>query len=179
MPRSLRAFYVLLALLVVPATTWSAAAGARAVPPTELTTLAELDACWTEVSRTVATGDFEAYAAVYHPDAVLVSADSTVPIAEALANWEPGFVETREGKSRPQVAFRFTRRAHDATTAHETGMFRFTSQVPGGEPNVQLIHFEALWVRTAGSWLMLMEYQKGPATREEWDAAGSSAGPLR
>ncbi|MGD2123925.1 MAG: hypothetical protein PVJ76_19395, partial [Gemmatimonadota bacterium] len=33
----------------------------------------ELDAFWAEVSRTVAEGDFEGYAATYHEDAVLVS----------------------------------------------------------------------------------------------------------
>lgn len=177
MRRSRRAFPVVLALLAASAAAWSATAGPPPEPQTESTVLAELDAGWTEISRTVAAGDFEAYAAFYHPDAVLVSADSTTPIAEALRNWEPGFVDTREGRSQPRVEFRFTRRAHDATTAHETGIFRFTSQVPGGEPSVQFVHFEALWVKTSGRWLMLMEYQKGPATSEEWDAAQSSPRP--
>ena len=44
----------------------------------------ELDAYWAEVSRTVAEGDFEGYAALYHEDAVLVSSPSqaSMPISE-------------------------------------------------------------------------------------------------
>jgi ketosteroid isomerase-like protein len=171
MPQFRRALCVLLTLLVVPATAWSEAGVRQAESPE----LAELDAYWAEVSRTVATGDFDAYSALYHPDAVLVSADSSVPIAEALRNWEPGFVETRAGASQPQVHFRFTRRVHDATTAHETGIFRFTAQTPGGEASVQFVQFEALLVKRSGDWLMLMEYQKGPATSEDWDAAGEGS----
>jgi ketosteroid isomerase-like protein len=146
-------------------------AAAPAVAQTDSSTLTELDAFWAEVSRTVAEGDFAAYSATYHPDGVLVSGDRTSPIAAALDNWEPGFAETREGTSQPRVDFRFTRRAHDPTSAHEIGIFRFTSQVSGGEPSVQYVHFEALMVKRAGGWLMLMEYQKGPATQAEWDAA--------
>ena len=134
---------------------------------------AELDALWAEVSRTVAEGDFAAYSAVYHDDAVLISGPSgtSVPIAQALRDWESGFVATRNGESEPSVEFRFTQRLHDATTAHETGIFKFSSSMRGGAPVVQYVHFEALLVKR-GSWVMLMEYQKAPATREEWEAAG-------
>ncbi len=38
--------------------------------------LAELDAVWAEVSRTVVEGDFDGMAAVYHKDAVLVNSAS-------------------------------------------------------------------------------------------------------
>jgi len=135
-------------------------------------TAQELDAYWVEVSRTVASGDFEGYSALYHPDAVLVSGTTSVPIAQALSNWAAGFAETREGTSTPQVDFRFTERRHSETTAHETGIFRFTAQTPGAEPVVQYVHFEALMVKTTG-WLMLMEYQKSAATEQEWEAAHS------
>ncbi len=158
----------ILSLLIVVCGASSPALAAQEADPA---ILAELDTYWAEISRTVAEGDFDAYAASYHPDGVLVSGDKTTPIAEALRNWQSGFVETREGRSRPQVDFRFTRRAHDPTTAHEIGIFRFTARAAGGEPSVEYIHFEALMVKRAGVWLMLMENQKGPATREEWDSA--------
>ena len=132
----------------------------------------ELDAFWSETSRTVSVGDFEAYSALYHADAVLISGSSgtSVPIAQALQDWESGFASTRRGEDKPSVEFRFTQRLHDATTAHETGIFRFESQGPDGDPVVRYVHFEALLVKADG-WLMTMEYQKSSATREEWEAA--------
>jgi hypothetical protein len=86
---------------------------------------ADLDAFWAELSRTVAEGDFEGYAATYHEDAVLVSglSGTSYPISQALDGWKQGFVDTKAGKMRASVEFRFTQRLSDATTAHETGMF--------------------------------------------------------
>ena len=134
---------------------------------------AELDAFWAAVSKSAAEGDFEAMAAAYHPDAVLVSESrgKSLPIAEALAGWKPGIEETRSGAMSASVAFRFTRRLNDATTAHQTGIFRYEESRPGSEPSVVYIHFEALLVKK-DRWLMTMEYQKQPATEEEWIAAG-------
>ena len=58
--------------------------GLPTTAPAQVTT--ELDAYWAEVSRTVEEGDFEGYAELYHPDAVLVmQGQGTVPIGEALA----------------------------------------------------------------------------------------------
>jgi uncharacterized protein (TIGR02246 family) len=134
---------------------------------------AELDAYWTEVSRTVAEGDFEGYAKIYHPDAVLVVGGSgSYPIATALAGWKPGFDDTREGRAEAGVEFRFTERLIGETTAHETGIFRYFLSPDEGEEQIALVHFEALLVKKDGRWLMLMEYQKGPATDAEWAAAG-------
>lgn len=39
-----------------------------------------------------------------------------------------------------------------------------------GQPRDDYVHFEMLLVKRNG-WKLLMEYQKGPATEEEWDAA--------
>jgi ketosteroid isomerase-like protein len=141
----------------------------------------ELDAFWAEMARTVREGDFEGYGALYHPDAVLVSAGSetSYPIARALAGWEQGFVDTREGRARAGVTFRFTQRLHDETTAHETGIFRYTLEPQGGTERVALLHFEALLVRKDGTWQMVMEYQKQPATEEEWEAATSNPADAR
>lgn len=134
----------------------------------------ELDAYWAEVSRTVAEGDFDGYGALYHPDAVLVSlgSGSSYSITEALAGWEQYFVDTRQGRAEASVQFRLTQRLHDAATAHETGIFRYRLNAEDGEPIDALVHFESLLVKKDGEWLMVMEYQKDPATEADWEAAG-------
>ena len=137
----------------------------------DATTVA-LDAFWTEVSRAVAEGDFEGYAATYHPDAVLVSEarETSYPIASALNGWKQGFIDTNAGRMKASVEFRFTRRLNDETTAHETGIFHYSAKADEGEATDDYIHFEALLVRKDG-WKMLMEYQKTPATMDDWVAA--------
>lgn len=135
-------------------------------------TSAELDAFWAEISRTVAAGDFEGYAATYHRDAILVSVanETSYPIALALTGWQQGFEDTKNGKVVANVEFRFTQRLNDETTAHETGIFHYMAKPDEGEATDQYLHFEALLVKTS-SWKMMMEYQKVPATKEEWAAA--------
>ena len=132
----------------------------------------ELDTYWAEVSRAVNTGDFEAYKATCHGDAVLVSESKHMsqPLAVALARWSNDFANTRDGKISSKVEFRFSKRFGDATTAHETGIFRFTAQKSGEEPTIEYIHLEALLVKRGGAWKILMENQTGPATAAEWDA---------
>jgi uncharacterized protein (TIGR02246 family) len=160
MTRRTRMAVVATALLALPATA-----------PAQVTT--ELDAYWAEVSRTVGEGDFEGYAELYHPDAVLVAGGSgTYPIARALAGWKQGFDDTREGRAKAGVEFRLTERLNDATTAHETGIFRYTLAPEEGDDVIAQVQFEALLVKKDGKWLMVMEYQKGPATDAEWAAAG-------
>jgi len=129
----------------------------------------ELDAYWAEVSRTVREGDFGGYSATYHPDAVVIFGMATQPISTALAGWEQGFTDTKAGRNSSSVQFRFSERRNDATTAHETGIFRFESKTASGEGSAQYIYFEALLVKRDG-WKMLMEYQQDPATEAEWDA---------
>lgn len=134
--------------------------------------LAEIDAFWAEVARAVHEGDFEAYAACCHPDGVLVSEAKgrTEPFAAALARWKPEFADTRAGSMTAEVEMRFTRRLGDATTAHEVGIFRYTSRSDGQAPRTAHVPFEALLVKRDGRWLMLMEYQKAHVTQAEWDA---------
>jgi ketosteroid isomerase-like protein len=132
----------------------------------------ELDAFWAEMSRTVEEGDFEGYGALYHPDAVLVMLSSgSVPIGNALDGWKQLFVDTQEGRAEASVEFRFTSRLNDTTTAHETGIFRYSFKPADGEAQVAPVHFESLLVKKDGKWLMVMEYQKSQATAEEWAAA--------
>jgi ketosteroid isomerase-like protein len=134
--------------------------------------LAELDAYWAEVSRAVREGDFKAYVATCHPEGVLVSGTKQMsqPLATALARWEKDFIATREGKVRGNVEFRFSRRLGDATTAHETGIFRYTSLEAGAPPKYEWMRLEALLVKRGDTWKILMENQIGAATQADWDA---------
>ena len=137
----------------------------------EAQTIDQLTAYWAEVSRTVEEGDFAGYAALYHPDAVLVStlSNNSYPIATALEGWEQGFIDTREGRSEARVRFRFSQLLNDGTTAHQTGIFNYRLESASGDVADQYIHFEALLVKK-GEWKMVMEYQRAPATMQEWDA---------
>jgi len=137
------------------------------------TVQSELDAFWAEVSRTVGEGDFEGYAATYHPDAILVSGTSgtSYAISQALDGWKQGFDDTKAGKMKAGVEFRFTQRLSDATTAHETGIFHYFTVDGEDQRTGQYVHFEALLVKKQG-WKMMMEYQESLATEEEWNAAG-------
>ena len=132
--------------------------------------IAELDAYWREVARAVREGDFEAYRATCHEEGVLVSgsAKTSYPLTQALERWKQGFLDTRAGRMKASVEFRFSQRWGDATTAHETGMFRYSSVDAAGQASVKYVHFEALLVKR-GSWKILMEYQKSPATPEDWE----------
>ena len=134
--------------------------------------VAELDAFWNEISRAVEEGDFEAYAATYHPDAILVSGlnGTSYPIETALARWREDFEDTRTGAMDASVEFRFTARWHDDTTAHETGLFRYVTTLADGITFQQLLHFEALLVKKDG-WKMMMELQRSFAIPEDWEAA--------
>ena len=134
--------------------------------------LAELDAYWAEVSRAVREGDFEAYKATCHPEGVLISVRKqySQPLATALARWRKDFTDTREGRVKASVEFRFSKRIGDATTAHETGIFRYVSQ-PSGEPaNVEFNKLEALLVKKPDGWKILMENQIGNSSEAEWNA---------
>ncbi len=131
----------------------------------------EVDALWMEVSRTVAEGDFEGYAATYHQDAVLVDGISktSYPIADALAGWKQGFENTKLGIMEASVEFRFIERLHSETTAHDTGIFKYSSQLDGEEPQVAYIHFEGLSTKSSGEWKLMMEYQVSIASLEQWN----------
>jgi hypothetical protein len=137
------------------------------------TRLEELDAVWGEMTRTVEEGSFEEYAVLYHADAILVSGptENSYPISQALSGWEQGFTDTKSGKTEATVEFIFTQRLGDETTAHETGMFHYTAKPSDGEGADNYVHFEALLIKKAGDWKMMMEYQKSSATAEDWDAA--------
>lgn len=137
--------------------------------------LAALDAYWEEVSRAVGAGDYEAYAATCHPQGVLVSGveGTSQPLSVALARWKPEFDDTKAGRVKASVSFRFSQRLGDETTAHETGIFLYNSVNAAGEITREHIFFEGLLLKREGHWKILMEYQKSKASEEEW---GSLAG---
>lgn len=166
MIRFLKLSVALLAVAIVLARALASPSSAQTTPET-------LDAFWAELSRTVAEGDFDDYAATYHEDAVLVSGLSrtSYPISQALEDWKQGFDDTKAGTIKADVEFRFTQRISDATTAHETGIFHYSALDADGQGSDQYVHFEALLVNKGG-WKMVMEYQKAMATQEEWEAAG-------
>jgi hypothetical protein len=133
--------------------------------------LAELDALWAEVARSVREGDFEGYKATCHEEGVLVSgvSESSYPLSKALARWQEGFIETKAGRMKASVEFRFSQRLGDDSTAHETGIFLYSTVDAEGARTEEHVHFEALLVKRGG-WKILMEYQKAKATPEEWKA---------
>ena len=141
---------------------------------------AGLDAYWSEVSRAVREGDFEAYRATCHAEGVLVSgiSEKSQPLSEALTRWKPGFEDTQAGTRRAVVKFRFSRRMGDATTAHETGIFFYSTVDPAGKTTSAYIHFEALLKKKNSKWLILMEYQKSNATLKEWNALNGKKQPV-
>ncbi len=154
-------------------------AGASLHSADDAARLSQLNAYWQEVARAVLTGDFEAYRATCHGEGVLVSGAkrTSYPLTTALAGWKQGFVDTQAGRMKASVEFRFSQRWGDETTAHETGIFLYTKTGPDGERQERFIHFEALLVKKE-RWTILMEYQKGPATREEWDRLPALPAPL-
>ena len=132
---------------------------------------AELNAYWAEASRSVKEGDYAGYSATCHPLGVLVSGTkkTSYPLSQALAKWKPGFEDTKAKKMQASVEFRFSQRAHDATTAHETGVFRYAT-IKDGEETVAYIHMQGLLLKTKDGWQIMMEYQKSAATEAQWKA---------
>jgi len=131
----------------------------------------ELDAYWAAMSLTVEQGDIEAYSALYHSDAILVNgmANKSYSIKKAIAGWKHFFSDTQSGKISASVNFRFSKRLHNDTTAHETGMFNYQTVDANGKKNNFIANINALFVKKGGKWLMMMEYQKNEATLAEWD----------
>jgi ketosteroid isomerase-like protein len=141
-------------------------------PTSETARMKQLDDYWKEVSQAVSSGDFAAYEATCHAEGVLVSGSkkTSSPLADALKRWKKEFDATKSGEMKASVTFKFSQRLGDATTAHETGIFLYTSAGPDGKETKEYIHFEALLAKRDGRWKILMEYQKAKGTREEFEA---------
>ncbi len=131
--------------------------------------ITELDDYWAEVSRCVNEGDFDGYKATCHKDGVFVSGASNkaYPLSDALKRWKQDFTDTKSGKTKASVQFRFSKRLGDKTTAHETGIFCYTSVNTDGTKKMYYINLEALLIKR-GKWKIMMEYQKSEGTEKEW-----------
>ncbi len=125
---------------------------------------------WTAISTTVLEHDIAGMAATYHPDAVLVTSQGTMPIARALAGWGQSMEAMKRDGSRASVAFRFSRRQDGAETAFESGMFNYAATDSAGSTTRYIVPFEALLVRQDDRWLILMERQLAPADESAWNA---------
>lgn len=125
---------------------------------------------WQAVAKSVADHDIVAMTRVYHPAAVLVSQKGTTPIVEALDRWGRDMATFKKNGDRAFVEFRFTTRQDDATTAFETGAFRYGTIDKAGAGTPGYVRFEALLVKTAAGWQMVMERQLEAITEREWNA---------
>jgi hypothetical protein len=130
-----------------------------------------IDTYWKIVSRSVKEGDFKSYKATCHPDAVLVSGSKKVsyPLSIALKRWKKEFDDTKAGKRKSSASFRFQKRFRDATTAFESGILLYEFSTDDGKSGKDYVFLDALLVKEKGKWLIMMEYQKGPATKEDWE----------
>jgi hypothetical protein len=108
--------------------------------------------------------------AIYHPDAVLVTAQGTMPIAQALAGWGQSMEAMKRDGSRASVAFRFSLRQDGAETAFESGMFNYAVTDSAGATTRYIVPFEALLVRRDARWLIVMERQLAAADESAWNA---------
>jgi ketosteroid isomerase-like protein len=136
------------------------------------TAMTEIEAYWQEVERSVREGDFQAYSATIHPDAVIIAGakQMSYPLRQALIRWEKDFENTSSGELKGDVSFRFAHRYYDTTTSHESGIFRYIATPKDGEAAIDYVAFDALLTKKDGRWQMLMENQIGPSSKEEWDA---------
>jgi ketosteroid isomerase-like protein len=130
----------------------------------------DLQVMFDEVTRTVEAGDFDAMAATYHKDAILVTANSSLPISKAIASWRVDGKKLADEGSTATVSFRFSDHKHGETTSFETGIFRYSITNSKGEETAFLAHFQELLIKQGGKWLCMMEHQIKSATQAEWDA---------
>jgi ketosteroid isomerase-like protein len=124
---------------------------------------------WSVFVATVAADDIVGMGRAYFPDAVLVSPKGTRPIKDTLEGWGRDMVAAKARGDRATVAFRFSRRQDDSTTAFEAGIFKYTVIASSGTSTPKFYPFEELLVKTNGRWRVLMERQFALVTQNEWD----------
>ena len=124
---------------------------------------------WSVFVATVAADDIAGMGRAYFPEAVLVSPKSTRPIKETLEGWGRDMVAAQARGDRATVAFRFSRRQDNSTTAFEAGIFKYTVIAKSGASTSKFYPFEELLVKSNGKWRVLMERQFALVTQAEWD----------
>jgi len=131
---------------------------------------AEIDRdVWSVFVATVAADDIVGMGRAYFPDAVLVSPKGTRPIKATLEGWGRDMVAAKARGDKATVAFRFSRRQDDSTTAFDAGIFKYTVIAKSGASTSKYYPFEELLVKTNGKWRVLMERQFALVTQAEWD----------
>lgn len=128
------------------------------------------DSLFQEIQRTVAEVDFVGMAAAYHVDAVLVNAKSTASISGIMPSWKASGEKLQSEGSQASVAFRFTSRQHDSTSAFDRGIFRYAIKGAGGVEKATFVYFENLAVFRDGRWLTLMERQMDTTDVSTWNS---------
>jgi ketosteroid isomerase-like protein len=124
---------------------------------------------WSVFVATVAADDIVGMGRAYFPDAVLVTPQGTRPIKETLERWGRDMVAAKTRGDKATVAFRFSRRQDDSTTAFEAGIFKYTVIAKSGAMTPKFYPFEELLVKTNGKWHVLMERQFAEVTQDAWD----------
>ena len=146
-----------------------AVAGGRQSTPAASST-PEIDRdVWSVIVATVAADDIVGMGRVYSPDAVLVSPKGTSPIKDTLERWGRDMRAAKAKGNRATVAFRFSRRQDDPTTAFESGIFKYTVIEKSGASTSSYYPFEQLLAKTNGHWRVLMERQFAAVTQDAWD----------
>ena len=154
-------------IYAAPASQPARSAAAAAASPTS----AEIDRdVWAPVAASVANDDIVAMARPYHPAAVLVTKAGTKPIAAALDGWGKDIVVAKKSGVRASVEFRFASRRDDATTAFETGIFKYSTTDRAGVSKPGYTQMEALLVKHDGKWRIVMEHQLESTTEAAWNA---------
>lgn len=156
-----------------------------AIAQTE-STVAELDAFWAGVVKSVVEWSLPAQKATYHPDAVgaygTAASYTTSSIWAGFAKREADTSAVEARDRRRILEFRFSSRVHDTSTAREVGLYHFWAE--GGEHYYGTV--DSYLVKKDGRWLILVEIQlEPPVTKADWDAlppqkpADPSEGSLR
>jgi ketosteroid isomerase-like protein len=150
---------------------WSAlVVGAGASQTATASTAHEIDRdIWSVFVATVAADDIVGMGRAYFPDAVLVSPKGTRPIKDTLEGWGRDMVAAKARGDKATVAFRFSRRQDDGTTAFEAGIFKYTVIAKSGASTPKFYPFEELLVKTNGKWRVPMERQFAEVTQDAWD----------
>lgn len=128
------------------------------------------DQVWATISRTVVESDIQGMAATYHPDAVLVGRDTSLPMSTQLVKWGEDMVKLKDEGSSASVEFRFAHRFDDPDTAFEQGLFRYVIVPANGPEQVVIAEFESLLIKKDGRWVIVMERQLGPVDEAAWEA---------
>lgn len=143
--------------------------GVFAHPQTSSSAAIDADV-WTPVAASVVNDDIVAMGRVYHADAILVTADGTRRISEALAGWGKDIVANKSKGIRASVEFRFSKRQDNAETAFETGIFKYTVTDKAGVSTPRYRRLEALLVKSGGKWRIVMERQLEATDEAGWNA---------